>query len=324
MGSNSLTLVKLDSFEFEIYKKLKNHAPPSRFSYLLGISGGMDSMALLHAFYRITKKRDVPFAACYVHHGNLGKKSQVAYRSKVKKLVEKICDCYGVNLLEHVQMQPQGTSEAELRDFRHQVLKEIKNENGFGRIVLAHHQDDLLETRIIRLIRGTGPQGMMSMQEDSSETMIYRPLLNFSRLEIKDYAKKHKLKWLDDPSNRDETILRNWLRNSWLPSLEKKRAGGVNSLGRSLELLAQFVESHQDAALVEDLESLNRGEIAAMEVAKKQQVIARFLRQKKITNYSLNQINEVIKRLNTKRKFFHFVVAKVEWQVSDKLAIVKR
>lgn len=319
--------MKLDNFEFLIYKKLKNYAQQNH-SYLLGISGGMDSMVLLHAFHRISKKLNCPFAACYVHHGSFGKKSQIAYRDKVKKFLEKICDGYEVKLLEAKNLRAVGTSEAEMRELRHSALREMKEKNGLSRIVMAHHRDDLLETRVIRLIRGTGPQGLMSMQEDVIETSIFRPLIDFSRMEICAYAQRHKLKWLDDPSNRDEKILRNWVRHSWLPQLEKKRRGAVNSLGRSLNLLAQFVENPPalaDRALVEEnLESLNRGQIAAMDVAKKQQMIASFLRRKRITNYSLNQINEVIKRLNTKRKFFHFVVAKVEWQVGDKLAIVKR
>lgn len=311
--------MKLDAFEFQIYKKLKAHIAQQEYSYLLGISGGMDSSVLLHAFYRIGKKLKLNFAACYVHHGNLGTKTQVAYRNKVKKIVEKTCVMYGVTLMEQENFHAGGASEAEMREFRYQVFRH----NKFDKIVLAHHQDDLLETRLIRLIRGTGPQGLISMQQESAD--IYRPLLEFSREEIKKYAEKHKLKWLDDPSNRNEKILRNWVRNSWLPILEKKRAGGTSSLGRSLELMAKFV----DTALVEDsFENkkldLDRKELVAMEVAKKQQVLAQFLRRKNITNYSLNQINEVIKRLNTKRKFFHFVVAKVEWQVSDKLAILKR
>ncbi|OQW51327.1 MAG: hypothetical protein A4S09_10365 [Proteobacteria bacterium SG_bin7] len=315
--------MKLDTFEFQIYKKLKNHAQQNN-SYLLGVSGGMDSMVLLHAFHKISKKLEVSFSACHVHHGTFGKKSQVVYREKVKKFVAKICADYQVSLLAPTIALSAGGSEAEMRDFRLTALREIKNRNGFSRIVLAHHQDDLLETRVIRLIRGTGPQGLVSMQEDSSELAIYRPLLDFSQGEIKKYAKHHKLKWLDDPSNRDEKVLRNWVRKSWLPALEKKRVGGINSLGRSLALLAQFVENHQDAALVgENVESLDRSLLSAVGVAKKQQMIAGFLRRKKITNYSLNQINEVIKRLNTKRKYFHFVVAKVEWQVGDKLAILK-
>jgi tRNA(Ile)-lysidine synthase len=292
--------VKLDTFEFRIFKKLKSQAQQT---YLLGVSGGMDSMVLLHAFWRIAQKTPLEFAVAHVHHGT---GAQKVYRDKVSRFVRTQCEKYGVALLS-AESNESLKSEAELREFRFGVFRNLP----YDKIVLAHHRDDLLETRLIRLIRGTGPQGLVSMRPDAGD--IFRPMLEFSRRELHTYAKKHKLKWCEDPSNKDEKYLRNWVRRSWLPSLEKRRAGAVEALSRSLELLAQAPRDH-----VPLVEELDRNSFADLDVAKKQQMLASFLRQKKITNYSLNHINEVIKRLNTRRKYFEFVVAKVKWQVNDR------
>ena len=76
------------------------------------------------------------------------------------------------------------------------------------------------------------------------QTPYLRPLLNFSREEIKKYAQTCKINFLEDPSNKDNFYLRNWIRNKWLKDLEKKRSGSVKSLSRSLELLADTSNSN--------------------------------------------------------------------------------
>ncbi len=297
--------MKLDTFEFSIYKKLKIR-PQQK--YLLGISGGLDSVALLHVFWRISQKLSLSFAVAHVHHGKRGSREQVAFRDQAQRLVEARCAEYKIPFLTNSDA-PQGASEASLREFRYQFFANQK----FDTWVMAHHADDLLETRLIRLIRGTGAQGLKSMSE--SQPHIFRPFLESSRQSLKNYVQKWKLEWIDDPSNTNEKMLRNWVRNHWLVDLEKKRKGATQSLARSLELICQS----QDSALVEaSPEFLDRQYLASVDVAKKQQLIAKFLLARKVTNYSRNQINEVIKRLNTKRKHFAFDVARVRWQVSDK------
>ncbi len=266
-------------------------------------------MSLLHLFWRMSQKTHLNFAATYVHHGHTADKKQNQFRNKAESLVKKTCAKYGVKFLAtDSSLLPRGESEARLREFRYEILRE----KGYDCVVTAHHWDDLLETRLIRLIRGTGPQGLEGMRE--IQFGIWRPFLHVGKPELTRYAEKWKLKWLEDPSNKDEKKLRNWVRRKWLPELEKMRPGSSAALARSLELI-----SKQDTVLVEiKAGALDRNLLTNFNDAKKQQVLAQFLREQNITNYSLNQINEVIKRLNTKRKRFAFVVAHLRWQVSDK------
>ena len=126
--------------------------------------------------------------------------------------------------------------EAALRDFRHSRLDSLRREKRAQWTALAHHSEDLLETRLIRLIRGCGETGLAAMKP--LDPPLLRPFLSVMREEIKDYALSYKLSWAEDPGNQDKRFLRNWLRNQWLPDLEKKRPGGVRRLAASLSHIA--------------------------------------------------------------------------------------
>ena len=168
--------------------------------------------------------------------------------------------------MAHSQIVPvdnktQAQSEEALRGFRYQCFKEFQtatnaqhNQARFntssGRldgesfnlwprplIVLAHHQDDLIETRLIRLLRGTGAQGLKAMQV--FDAPLLRPFLDVSKKQIIEYAQQRQLKWLDDPCGDN---FRQWLRRVWLPSLEQKRPGSSQALGRSLQLLVEAAQ----------------------------------------------------------------------------------
>ena len=108
------------------------------------------------------------------------------------------------------------------------------------------------------MIRGCGLEGLKSMDligsilgqssiNGKKEFTLIRPFLLFSREDILDYAQKKQLKWLEDPSNFDETFLRNWLRKTWLMELEKKRPGGRFRLGQSLAQVASSFSKKEDS-----------------------------------------------------------------------------
>jgi tRNA(Ile)-lysidine synthase len=110
---------------------------------------------------------------------------------------------------------------------------------------LAHHQNDQAETVLLQLLRGAGVAGLSGMPNSrvlsskEGEITLWRPLLNQSKKELEAYAKEHKLKWIEDPSNRDMKYRRNAIRKTIIPTLEKIQPEAMINLARSAGLLAE-------------------------------------------------------------------------------------
>ena len=205
---------------------------------VIAVSGGLDSMVLAHLFFKLSKLLKIEIAVAHIHHGTAETKQSQIFRDKAFEFVKAWVESSGVSFLTNGSLLNSKIilkSEAELRDFRHSYLEQLRREfSKSAFLALAQHRDDLLETRLIRLIRGTGAEGFGSMV--LLKEHILRPLLGFSRSEIMDYARAEKIQWLEDPSNKSVDPLRNWMRQEWLPQLEEKRPGGSAAMGRSFEL----------------------------------------------------------------------------------------
>ena len=170
----------------EAHKKIK--------SMTVALSGGIDSVVLLHLLYNLQKKHHFILKATHVHHA-LSKNAD-----KWVKFCEKLCAKLFIPLDVHYIKLPQKKSlgiEGEARRLRYEKLLQSKSDL----IVLAHHADDQAETFLLQLIRGAGVKGLSSMASFDASKKLWRPLLNTSRSDIEIHAKKHKLKWVEDESN---------------------------------------------------------------------------------------------------------------------------
>src|SRR5262249_291317 len=152
---------------------------------------------------------------------------------------------------------------------------------------------DLFETRLIRLVRGTGLNGLPSMRTISG--VKFRPLLGLWPEEMLGYAKQNDIRYLDDPSNLDFKYLRNWVRHQWLKELEQKRPGAVRAFARSLELIScseKAADSLKDQQLRGN-RALDRVKFSQMNQVEKKQLIADYLASSGAgRNYSTNKIQE--------------------------------
>jgi tRNA(Ile)-lysidine synthase len=189
-------------------------------------------------------------------------------------------------------------------------------------VALAHHREDLLETRLIRLIRGAGPQGLeaMSVQDDWK----LRPLLSLSRRQLEDYARVRGLQWVEDPSNRNSDHLRNWLRAEWLPSLENQRPGAGRALARSLQ---ELCTSGKDRALGQELGNfvgLRRDSLKHVNAHQRRALIARYFLALGVRNYGQTHIDEVVKRLSTRAKTSRFELLGFNWEITQDLLWASR
>ncbi|HEU4995563.1 MAG TPA: tRNA lysidine(34) synthetase TilS [Gemmatimonadaceae bacterium] len=177
---------------------------------VLAVSGGRDSMALLHACARAT--RDSIAVVATFDHGT-GEAATAAAR-----LVERDAKQLGLPFRGDRADTP-GLNEAEWRESRRRFLRAVAAEVG-GAIATAHTRDDQLETILIRVLRDSGARGLAGLYADSE---VVRPFLEFSRAEVADYATWVGAAWLEDPSNASSRHLRNRVRRDLLPALAASR-----------------------------------------------------------------------------------------------------
>lgn len=304
-------------FEFEVLKRLKAMEQNwAQTKILVAFSGGRDSVVLVNVLKSIQPRLGFKLSIAHVHHGKNSDKKIQAYRDNAVKFA----NTFGKkNEVESFVLRNSGTelkSEAEFRKVREVFLKKCASQNECSLIAFAHHADDLLETRLIRLIRGTGAQGLKSMAFAQGEKL--RPLLPFTSQQIQNYADSQKLKWLNDPTNSQDLYFRNWIRNKWLPQLEKKRKGSSRVMARSLELISESLEHSEK--LKPGLEVIRRREFAELSVVEKRGVIARMVLDQGGRDFSLRQIDEILKRLSisrsANRRKMSFEVGGMEWRVN--------
>jgi len=275
---------------------------------LVGFSGGVDSMSLLWSLKRVRKHN---IEACFVHHGT-GPNKQ--YRDQALVFCREFCRHHDILFHERNHEGAELQSEAELREFRYHSFASVQTEAGAEVLALGHHREDLLETRLLRLIRGTGPQGLVAMR--IFQAGIFRPFLQVSKADLSSYLEHFKLSEIADPSNLDLEPFRNWLRKEWLLALEKRQPGAVNALARSLEILAEAQSAARDYSEIIDGRSILRGPFLAESRAEQKRVLASFLLKNKVKDFSQAQLEEILKRLDNSQKVFTFEVAGLVWEIN--------
>ena len=210
----------------------------------VALSGGVDSVVLLHLLHSLQKKHCFTLNATHVHHG-LSK-----HADKWVRFCEKLCRDLSVPLDVHYVKLPQKKSlgiEGEARRLRYEKLLQSKSDL----IVLAHHEDDQAETFLLQLIRGAGVKGLSSMAHFDDARNLWRPLLNTSRSDIESYAKQHKLKWIEDESNQNIDFDRNFIRSKVLPILKNRFNHIIKVISRSSSHLAEAQHLLDDLAKID-------------------------------------------------------------------------
>jgi tRNA(Ile)-lysidine synthetase-like protein len=206
---------------------LKVNLPEGK--YVLAVSGGVDSVVLLDLLSNIQHPTsNIQLIIAHFDHG-IRKDSQ-----KDAKLVENFAKKYKLPFEIKNGKLGKDVSEAEAREKRYAFLHEVKSKHKAVAIITAHHQDDLIETSIINILRGTGRRGLSSLK-NRDETL--RPLLNYPKKELVEYAKQHKLDWREDSTNQDPKYLRNMVRQNIMPKItSKERKKWLNILTNVQEI----------------------------------------------------------------------------------------
>ena len=201
---------------------------------VLAFSGGLDSTVLLHLLVSINKILPFQLSAHHVHHGLSPNADNWA--DFCQQVCLKLNIPFALSKVNINKNSGLGT-EATAREARYKAL--LRPDADFicpDFILLAHHQDDQAETLLLQLARGAGVKGLAGMAANSGK--LLRPLLDVPRSDLEAYAKQHHLTWIEDESNTDTALDRNFMRHKVLPILEKSYPSIRQTLSRSAQHMA--------------------------------------------------------------------------------------
>jgi tRNA(Ile)-lysidine synthase len=256
-------------------------------------------------------------AVAYVHHGR-GSKTQTQYRNRAQARVAAWSQAHQLVFLTNKLPKVKLSSEDDFRRFRVHWLRRWQVQGGYDAVAFAHQADDLLETRLLRLIRGSGRDGLRAMAP--LRLWRWRPLIEVSRASLEIYARERKIKWCEDPSNTSRRALRNWLRHEWLPRLEARQAGATKALSRSLELLAGPIVDFRIGPYV----GLRRSTLKSLSQRQQQAVLSRYLKALGLREYGKTHVSEIMKRLANSTTESQFELLGHEFRLTPDLVWASR
>jgi tRNA(Ile)-lysidine synthase len=201
---------------------------------LVAVSGGMDSMVLLHALKKISTRHKWKLTVAHFNHQLRGRASDAD-----EKLVRKTAAAMKLPIVaesadvKEFAQKSKLSIEMAARKLRHEFFARVAREKKIKTIALAHHADDQVELFFLRLLRGAGGEGLAGMKWRSpspvdKKILLVRPLLDFSKSGLAKFARKNKIRFRDDATNFSSAFLRNRIRNELLPLLRKNYQAGLN------------------------------------------------------------------------------------------------
>ena len=203
--------------------------------YLIGLSGGADSVALLMTLLPDIRDGRIAAEAVHVNHGLRGTESD-----DDEKFCRELCEREGVPLTVYRADLQEKTDEDSARKARYRFFREKYKAFKADGLILAHHADDQAETFLMRLTRGAGPEGLECMREDETveDIRILRPMLRIRREEIRTALTEDGTGWREDSTNTDTTYLRNRVRQELIPALKAISESAVDKICRTAGMIA--------------------------------------------------------------------------------------
>jgi len=308
-----------------ISSRLRNDFPPDA-RYLIGVSGGRDSVALLHWLTSLGYKKLI---VCHLNHELRGRSSDADARF-VQKLVatsnEKIVgqalrlsgqqkgkrSACPTTKMSHINFElgranvrslarkKKTSLETSAREARYSFFAEAAKRHRCHTIFLAHHADDLVETFLFNLIRGAGLTGLAGMRNvstrriDGVDLTIVRPLLSVWRSDIDEYVHERHLRFREDATNKTLAATRNRIRNRIIPYLEKILGRNIRQNIWRTAIIAAEEENWLDREVPDSTNAdLSLSELRALPVALQRRAIMKWLRAQNVSEVGFDVIERV-------------------------------
>lgn len=274
---------------------------PQTEHYWIALSGGVDSLVLLHLISSLKLQLKSYVTAIHVNHG-LNKKAD-EWQQQCAELAN------SMNIpFKAIQVDARNNGdqspEAWARALRYQAIQDIIAQNDI--VLTAHHSNDQLETLLLQLFRGAGPDGLSSMPQlkEFGESYLARPLLEYNRQQIISYAKDKKLQWINDDSNDDLRFDRNYLRHEILPLLKQRWPALAKTLNRVVshqsetsQLLSDLAVDDLSQVIHESTDALNTNKLLLLSEARQKNVIRFWISEKGFLMPSNKKMKNIVSDL---------------------------
>ncbi len=253
-------------------------------TYVVATSGGVDSMVLLDMLRR------QPQLQLIVAHYDHGMRPD---SSKDRQLVQDISKKYALPFIHDYGNLGSDASEDVARKARYDFLHRVRTASGARAIVTAHHKDDVIETAVMQLLRGTGRKGLSSL---TSQPLIERPLLHMSKGDIHNYAKQQGIIWREDITNEDTKYLRNYIRHVVLPKLTDEQKDQLHKLMLKMRQVNSEIDQILDIALhvQPSRKSISRSWFLSLPHSVAMEVMAHWLRGHDVRGFNKKQLEKLV------------------------------
>jgi len=254
-------------------------------SYVVAVSGGVDSVVLLDILVK-----HMPASRLVVAHFDHGIRDDSAAD---RQFVQTLAQRYGLGFAFDEGHLGAAASEAVAREARYNFLRKAKAAAKADHIITAHHEDDVFETAILNLLRGTGRKGLSSLR---STNEIYRPLLATPKDHIRAYATKHGLQWREDSTNANDDYLRNYVRHNIMSRFDTKAKQRL----RDLIAATRNMNIEIDSLLAEQLhlqpggDTLDRQWFIMLPHNVAREIIAAWLRRLGVTDFNRQLLEQIV------------------------------
>lgn len=245
--------------EEKVSRHLKEHFEVSASRFVIAVSGGPDSMALLYILHKL----EVDALVAHINYGKRGEASDNDAELVEQMAYEWGFDCHSVKV-DSEETDSQNFQQWA-RKVRYDVFRSLADEYNADGIALAHHEDDQVETIMQKLFRGAGLESWSAMSIWNGE--LFRPFLETGREEILAYCEQHAVPYRIDESNLGSDFARNFLRNEWLERLDKHFPGWKENVKRipgQAEIFSKALDWISDR-ITDDRDRLDRDMLISLE-----------------------------------------------------------
>jgi tRNA(Ile)-lysidine synthase len=269
-----------------IHETINRHSLiPEGNRLVVGVSGGADSIALLHALHHLS----IPLTVAHLNHQLRGNESD-ADEQFVRNVASELNLPLVVKSVDVTQLKDRSGLSIEMaaRQARHDFFSEFKSST----IALAHHADDQAETFILKLARGAGMDGLdgMSYSQNLNGLHIIRPMLGLPQADLIQWMEESNFEWREDASNQDMTFMRNRVRHTILPLLEKELNPNIReTILRTVDILRE-----ENVWMESLLEETNVNDVATWPLAARRRVLRKWLFENGSNGVDYDAVDQII------------------------------